>query len=358
MSIRSMLSNIYGMAKDLRYFLLRDELGCPIKVPLWTRMRMLSQGFLGYMSVVYDFSKYDRRDYITNHARVRMSRRLHTYNMRARYDAALDNKLFFTAIMKPYLRVADIYAFITRGNVVSTCNDLHFNVNLYDFVLSTGQSLVLKSVTGAEGHGVVVLRRSGSGVLMNNEAVSHDELNRIISNLDEFIVCEYLHQSSWSAGLYPNSVNTMRVLTFRDPDTNESFIGAAVHRIGTDRSAPVDNWSQGSLSCNIDLETGELGPGATFPYSGKMIWHERHPDTNAPIAGERIPNWDAAKEQLLQVVRQLPYLTFIAWDLIVTDDGLAAIEGNATTGVILFQMHKPLLIDKRIRRYFEYHRVV
>jgi hypothetical protein len=47
MSARSMLTRGYVTVRELRYFLLRDEMESPIRVPLLTRLRMLRRGFLG-----------------------------------------------------------------------------------------------------------------------------------------------------------------------------------------------------------------------------------------------------------------------------------------------------------------------
>ena len=46
------------------------------------------------------------------------------------------------------------------------------------------------------------------------------------------------------------------------------------------------------------------------------------------------------------------------WDIAVLDDGLVIIEANGWTDFAIFQLKKPLLMDPRIRAFYEYHGVV
>jgi len=51
----------------------------------------------------------------------------------------------------------------------------------------------------------------------------------------------------------------------------------------------------------------------------------------------------------------LHFIPYIGWDLLVTEDGFQVIEANNGPDLMLFQMHGPLLIDPRIRRFFQSH---
>src|SRR5699024_4774832 len=109
-----------------------------------------------------------------------------------------------------------------------------------------------------------------------------------------------------------------------------------------------DNWTQGGLSCWVDVETGVLGKGARHPkVSGKLEWFEKHPDTDAQIEGSVIPNWDKIKNDLLNAVNKSEHLTYVGWDVVIIDDGFRIIEGNSMPDVNLLQVHKPLLVDER-----------
>jgi len=147
----------------------------------------------------------------------------------------------------------------------------------------------------------------------------------------------------------------------RDPDGDrEPFIAFAIHKFGTKESAPVDNWAKGGLSAYVDLESGELGPGAGYPKytGGKLSWFDRHPETGAPIAGVQVPQWLALKGQLLEMLRELKFLIYIGWDIVITPRGPCIIEGNTAPAVAFLQVHKPLLKDPRVKRFYAYHKVL
>ena len=46
-----------------------------------------------------------------------------------------------------------------------------------------------------------------------------------------------------------------------------------------------------------------------------------------------MPNMDG-----FDVCRKIPYMDFIAWDLLVTDEGICVIEANTSSGVNIIQL--------------------
>ena len=44
------------------------------------------------------------------------------------------------------------------------------------------------------------------------------------------------------------------------------------------------------------------------------------------------------KKEILSVCDKLPYMDFIAWDLLITEEGLCVIEANASSGVNIIQL--------------------
>ena len=89
-----------------------------------------------------------------------------------------------------------------------------------------------------------------------------------------------------------------------------------------------------------------------------MVWQDRHPETGASITGTLVPSWRELRDGILALAARLPALPQIAWDVAVLDDGFAVIEANSWSGVDLLQMHRPLLADARIRRFYAHHGIV
>jgi len=61
---------------------------------------------------------------------------------------------------------------------------------------------------------------------------------------------------------------------------------------------------------------------------------------------------------VLHLASLLSFCPYIGWDLLVTDDDVVVLEGNDGPDLKLHQVHRPLLADPRIRRFYEHHGVV
>jgi hypothetical protein len=115
----------------------------------------------------------------------------------------------------------------------------------------------------------------------------------------------------------------------------------------------MDNFTQGGVAALVDPETGRLQLGIRVLPSGRPEAVERHPDTGAEITGLVVPRWRETVERVLAVARDHPYLPYVGWDVVVTDEGIRILEGNSNSGTDILQVHGPLLADPRIRRFYE-----
>jgi hypothetical protein len=176
---------------------------------------------------------------------------------------------------------------------------------------------------------------------------------------DSYIVTEFLKQHQYAARIYPKTTNTLRVLTMWDDEESRApFVAFVIHRFGTARSFPVDNWGRGSLSAWVDGETGIVGPAAAAPTANSLEWHDSHPETKERIMGVKIPGWETIKARLLGLAGKCASVPYVGWDLVITDDGFSVIEGNNRTDVNLLQIHRPLLVDERVVRFYERQGVI
>lgn len=343
--------------------LLAKERHSKIPVPARHWLSMWRRGFLREAIALYRFGEHGFADYVTDYARFVRTPFINE-NMNA---VVLNNKFIFANHInslfpgRPPASPAN-YGAMYNGTMVS----LSDGVLLRDWddvraLCAEKGDLVLKPSYGGGGAGIYVLSVRDGELRVNRKPAesAFPAMQRAVErSVPPYLIVEYVRQSEFSAGLFPDSVNTLRVLTMMDPDTREPFVARAIQRIGHSKTAPIDNFSQGGLSVHIDADTGRLGRGATHPYSGRVEWHEVHPETRTQITGATIPHWDAVKSGLLSIAAKLPYLPYVGWDLIHTDGGFRVIEGNNYTDVNLFQIHSPLLTDPRVRRFYQYHAVV
>ena len=208
--------------------------------------------------------------------------------------------------------------------------------------------------------GVAFLRKDGSGCQLDARPRTEEETAAYISGLEDFMITEFSVQHEYASRIYPGTTNTLRLLTLWDYNADAPFLAQAVHRIGTSRSFPVDNFRMGAggLSAWIYLDTGELGPAACKHETGAVEWHDTHPETGAPIRGVRLPCWKETTEDILRLSARLPFIPFLGWDVVLTAEGYQVLELNPGSGFFLFQIHQPPLKDPRIRRFFESRGIV
>jgi len=345
--------NIHQLAKRF-YIFLRSELSLKNVISNPKNYNNLFKGFNDKSAGIYDFENNSVEDYLSDYSRLK------TIHINGSYTQILINKVIFEAACKASLPVSENIALIDDGKISAIGK---YNVNsfaeLIDYVKSK-QAMVIKPIIGSGGAGILNVRYDKeNGITLNDKKISLSELEGIVNTLKNNFVNEYISQGKFSDKLYHGSMNTVRILTMKDPDTGEVFIPVAVQRMGTKKSHPTDTWSQGGLSSNIDLETGELSKGVIMPSKDKeLTWHTKHPDTNAEIEGKVIPHWQEIKKEILKGVNELPLLKYVGWDVIVTDDSFKIIEGNSMSDVNLYQVHKPLLKNERVKRFYEYYNVL
>ena len=88
-------------------------------------------------------------------------------------------------------------------------------------------------------------------------------------------------------------------------------------------------------------------------------FHSRHPDTGTEIAGQILPGWRAAQDEALRLMRLLPFINYVGWDIVLTDAGPVFLEGNNYTGVRLAQEPIPdYLATLRAGAFYEHFEIV
>jgi hypothetical protein len=322
---------------------------------------LLPRGFLSSADRLYDFGRHGYGAYLSDLARQRTWRINALRLPHAAYEALLDNKLLFAAAVPPPLRAPEVLAWVHGSRWVATGERWRGRerASVAELCAAAGGAFVLKPIDGAGGRDVHVVAAHGGELLIDGAPVVEERAERLLRAAKDAIACEHIVQGAFAAELFPDSVNTLRILTMLDPRDGEPFVAIAVQRIGTRRSAPTDNWRRGGLSAGIDLATGELGPAAAKPAGGARCgWLERHPESGAAIAGRRVPGWEGIRADVVAAARALPFLPYVGWDLALTEAGPVAIEGNSSTDVDLLQIHRPLLLDPRVRAFFADHGIV
>lgn len=283
----------------------------------------------------------------------------------APYAAGLKNKVLFHLIISgthDHL-LPEVYGLVRDGAFVALgrSGEVRSFDQLVEFLEI--DTVVVKPVDGAKGDGVRILDRDGDQLRVDGCPIKRAKLRGLFTSDRDLLLVEHVQQAEYAAAIYPESTNTLRLLTMIDPRTGEPFVASGTHRFGTRSSGHIDNWSAGGVSAGIDLDTGALEaavspPRDESPSADRM---ENHPDTGAQIAGVELPNWDRSKGTVLDLAAEYGWLwPYVGWDVVVTDDqgSIAVLEGEPRSIDADQQAHGPLLADDRVRRFYEHHGVL
>lgn len=139
-------------------------------------------------------------------------------------------------------------------------------------------------------------------------------------------VCEELiSQAEETALFHPASINTVRIVTYYDND--KLSVIYAFLRAGVNNSR-VDNTSSGGLAVSIDVDTGCMNTDALSRLEKKIVFVEKHPNTNVSFKGTVVPKWDELLSLLKKLVKVVPQQKYIGWDMALTNDGWVMVEAN------------------------------
>ncbi len=169
-------------------------------------------------------------------------------------------------------------------------------------------------------------RSGGAGIQFWSIDDGQDVLRKLLSERDNCIIQEVIRQHSEINKIYPNSINSVRIVTCHY--NGDTSVLSSVIRMGVDGNR-VDNASQGGLFCGIN-EDGTLKKYA-YTKTGEAM--TEHPQ-GAVFSGCRIPNYNKCKELVLRLSNRFIRISkLISWDLAIGEDGNPIlIEANLCYG--------------------------
>jgi alpha-L-glutamate ligase-like protein len=196
---------------------------------------------------------------------------------------------------------------------------------------------VLKPAHGSAGDGIIVIAgRSGAryrtigGDLYDRGSIAHHLSNAINGQFslggvpDVVIVEAMVHFSPLFERVSFQGVPDIRVIVFRGVPV------MAMVRLPTRDSRGKANLHQGAVGAGIDLATGVTLDGVI---GTEIVTH--HPDTNHPIAGLEIPDWDTLLDISARCY-ELTGLGYIGVDIVLDRElGPLVLELNARPGLAI-----------------------
>lgn len=256
------------------------------------------------------FNWHERRKFLTDKRYIRKMRRIGRGVDRG---IMLDKKRFLTAYA-PYIN--------RKWIDTADCTE----EQIRDFVSSHG-TVMIKPYDKLGGEGV------------HKYTYSEESFKDFLAENPGSLVEQLIIQHPKLNALNPNSVNTVRVVTYADK--GEVGIVAAILRMGIS-TACVDNLCSGGTVSVIDLDSGVV---VTPAINLDQDVYLESPMTGEKIIGMEIPNWETAKATALKFAALHPEIKYVGWDVAITEDAVEIIEANPHSHIGLMQM--PDKIGKR-----------
>lgn len=162
----------------------------------------------------------------------------------------------------------------------------------------------------------------------------------------QLLLEEVVKQHSLVSEVYPDCVNTVRMVTLLKDD--EYHVLCAFMKFGKDGSV-VDNMIAGGMIAGVDEANGVIETAAV---DRDRHVYEFHPNTGKPIKGFKIPNYDKILEVTEKALRKVDGINFVGWDVAVCEDKAVIIEGNSLPGLMAYQLpyvQEPLMEPKKAK---------
>ncbi|PKL74889.1 MAG: hypothetical protein CVV27_18195 [Candidatus Melainabacteria bacterium HGW-Melainabacteria-1] len=148
------------------------------------------------------------------------------------------------------------------------------------------------------------------------------EVIQSLGQSDHYLCESYLEQHPELARLNPGTVNTLRIMTWREGSNVE--IWGVILRVG--QGEGPDNWAQGGLGVWVG-DDGRLS-GEGVPKNPFMPRSSVTPTTGQPLNGFQVPYLPQARQLAIESALRLPEVRSVGWDVAISATGPCLIEGN------------------------------
>ncbi len=198
-----------------------------------------------------------------------------------------------------------------------------------------------KPVSSIQGIGAVGIASvdgtRGIAHLASGRSLALAELAREIASAHPagFVFQDAVAQHPAMTALIGTAVGTLRVVTVIDTDRPRPLY--AVWKIPAPKASADNFWQAGSMITLPDQATGEV----TQARRGRGLateWLDKHPVSQRPFTGFRIPHWQAALDLAVQAHGIFPVNGILGWDIAITEAGPLVIECNDSPAHALYQL--------------------
>ena len=276
-------------------FIIFDILKCSIKY---------QTAFCDYLEFeFYLLNDEQRKTYLTNGKNNVIIKMFNNRN----YWHIFDNKNEFNNYFKKYLK---------RDYL-----NPPFNIEQFNRFIKGKDKIIAKPINGIGGIGIKIIDTKDKNAF---------------EKYKNYLLEEIIVQHPKLAELYNKSVNSIRMFTFFDG--KKTYLLQAILKLGV--NSHVDNFSAGGMYAFLN----ENGTVITPAIDKDDNIYGIHPISKKQILNFQVPQFEQAKDLVLNAAKEINEIKYIGWDVAISDKGPCLIEGNSYPGV--FQIKPRFSKDK------------
>ena len=316
--------------------------------------RLHRRGFLAGSACCYDPELMDAGAYLTDYDFYRL------WPLNAWQRIWINDKLtlFYMLNGTPYAKYLPEYFFYSTGaGELSAIPPRDGASGLRDVLVERGD-IACKPCNGSLSKGFFRLSCVDGSYYVNGKPASPEEIDRFPVEHPNYVFTEYLEPIA-SMGAIDPLIHTLRVLVV-NPHGDDPFVAANYLRFGMQEVA--QKTGAANYTClttpedrdyvaHVDQVTGRFGEGK-LAYATKLEDAPAHPDSGVLVEGD-LPFWSEVEELSLGIARYMPVLSYLGFDIGITEAGPKLMEINSHSGVHYLQMFTPLMADERFRAFAE-----
>lgn len=328
--------NPYMMRKSFQVF--KDDFKNEKRTSLSQKIWAYRRGFTSSKIIDYGLKEENYSKYLSDLDYYRL------FPLNNHYVMWINDKLTTKYVLSKYNEhLPGYYFYLKNGDVLPSVDSLpkdELSAHSILDLLKTKGILAFKQESGSLGVGFYKVEYIENVIYVNGEISDEDKLINLIGSLDGYLVTEFLKAHEDIDNIHPGTANTLRLTVIKDGDQPAQLTNAFI-RFGTSETKGVDNASAGGLFSIIDIEEGTFKTGHRF-INRELVDYDIHPDTNVAIEA-LIPRWESTVDKVLEVADYIGQLSWLGFDVVITDDGFKILEINSHQDISWYQYYYPLL---------------
>lgn len=231
---------------------------------------------------------------------------------------------------------------ITQAQTILLSKEKHFYTHrqnpidkedAFDIIIESDSTKIFcKPRYGIGGGGIIVLQKEKEQYINKESStiVTPDFLNNLL--LQDYIIQKGIVQHAVMNSIYPNSVNTFRIITEYKGNAEIAILFTLL-RMGN-KGMDVDNASSGGIYIGVNVVTGEL---QKYAISNQQEIFEYHPYSGFKFESFFIPFWQEIVTFIKNVAFKFSEIRYIGWDVAYSVDGPVIIEANNGPDISIIQ---------------------